>query len=175
MLKFLNKKGKKGGSQNFNYILRNKPLPEDCTSIRMLLARTGFFSEAEINTGVELVEEKLIQGDRSSYRFIFAEAEKKLLGYTCYGLIPLTHASYDLYWIAVDPDCQGNGIGKVLLSKTEESIRESGGMRVYADTSSRKQYYPTRKFYLSCGYRKAANLPDFYTQGDGKIVFVKGL
>ena len=98
-----------------------------------------------------------------------------LLGYACYGLIPLTANSYDLYWIAVGPEYQGHGIGKILLETTEKRIRKSGGKRVYVDTSSRRQYRPTRRFYASCGYKKAADLPDFYRDGDGKIVFVKGL
>jgi len=48
-------------------------------------------------------------------------------------------------------------------------------MQVYADTSSRPQYEPTRAFYLSCGYVQEAFLADFYSPGDGKVIFVKPL
>ncbi len=48
-----------------------------------------------------------------------------------------------------------------------------GARRIYADTSSRPQYEPTRAFYLACGYTQEALLADFYAAGDGKVIFVK--
>lgn len=161
---------------NTNYYhLRYKPAERDREAIANLLKRTNFFSEIEIKTGVELVEEKLTQKTHSSYSFVFVDGKKNLIGYSCYGLIPLTAASFDLYWIAVDPDFQGNGIGKMLLEITEQRIKNAGGRRVYVDTSSRKQYLPTRRFYRSCGYEKIAHFRNFYRDGDGKIVFYKEL
>ncbi|MFH0974983.1 MAG: GNAT family N-acetyltransferase [Spirochaetota bacterium] len=154
---------------------RNEPRKEDRINVRKLLRLTGFFSDEELIVAIELIEEKLSLGKRSTYEFIFAEIEGSLIGYTCYGLIPLTKASYDLYWIAVSPNQQGNGIGRILLSMTEDSIKQSGGLQIYSETSSRKQYLPTRKFYKSCGYKKGAYFPDFYYPGDGKVIFFKML
>jgi hypothetical protein len=48
-----------------------------------------------------------------------------------------------------------------------------GGARLYAETSSRPQYAPTRAFYRAAGFDPAAELPDFYAPGDGKVVFAK--
>jgi len=165
----------RGGSGTNEFRLRFEPFLKDCSNVAKLLRQTRFFSEAEIGIGVELVEEELTQKTRTTYCFIFAETNTQLLGYSCYGLIPLTANSYDLYWIAVDPDYQRNGIGKTLLMTTEQRIRKSGGKRIYVDTSSRGQYRPTRRFYLSCGYKKAAHLPNFYRDGEGKIIFVKSV
>ncbi len=155
--------------------LREQPVKEDCEKVYRLLSDTGFFSEEEIDTAIELIEEKISLGEGSSYRFLFAGEKDTFLGYSCYGLIPLTKASYDLYWIAVDTGKQGRGIGRFLLSRTEALIKASGGCGIYVDTSSREQYLPTRKFYLSSGYRKASYYRDFYSPGDGKIVFYKKL
>lgn len=156
-----------------NIVFRYIPEQDDCKKVLDLVRKTGFFSTEEEAVAVELVKEKLSIGDKSTYHFIFAELENVLVGYTCYGLIPLTKASYDLYWIAVDPACQGGGIGRTLLSMTEDRIRQSGGVQIYCETSSRKQYLPTRKFYLKCGYKKGAYFRDFYYPGDGKVVFYK--
>lgn len=158
-----------------DFICRDMPNREDCVKVRELLEGTGFFSDEELQTAVELIEEKLMQGDASTYQFVFAEHEQTLLGYTCYGLIPLTQSSYDLYWIGVNKDYRGYGIGKKLLKYTENLIKNSGGTQLYSETSSRQQYLPTRKFYLSCGYRQGAYFPDFYCPGDGKIIFLKNL
>jgi D-alanine-D-alanine ligase len=154
---------------------RYTPEPDDCNKVRELVSKTGFFSDEEEKVAIELIEEKLSLGSKSTYEFIFADKEGALVGYTCYGLIPLTKASYDLYWIAVDPTCQGSGIGRILLSMTENNIRDSGGLQLYSETSSRKQYLPTRKFYMKCGYKKGADFRNFYYPGDGKIIFFKNL
>jgi hypothetical protein len=46
---------------------------------------------------------------------------------------------------------------------------------VWVETAGRKQYEPTRAFYLACDYREAARLEDFYAPGDDKVVFLKVL
>jgi len=162
-------------NRDLKYTLRNDPEKTDCDKVRDILIRTGFFSDEEVIVAIELIEEKLSIGEKSTYKFIFAESGGAMLGYTCFGHIPLTKESYDLYWIAVDPSKQGYGIGRLLLEKSEDMIRELGGVHAYAETASRKQYTPTRRFYSSCGYKKAAYFPDFYTPGDGKVVYYKKL
>jgi len=80
-----------------------------------------------------------------------------------------------LYWIAVHPDFHRHGIGRRLIDKTESSIKETGGTRIYVDTSQRVQYASTRAFYESCRYRLEAVLADFYAPGDGKAIYCKEL
>jgi ribosomal protein S18 acetylase RimI-like enzyme len=136
---------------------------------------TGFFSDEEEAVAAELVEERLAKGKPSGYEFVFAEQAETLVGYSCYGLIPLTRSSFDLYWIVVHPAAQGSGIGRQLMEATEAAVAGVGGTAVYAETSSREQYAPTRAFYRATGYTLAADFPDFYAPGDGKVVFVKRL
>ena len=44
---------------------------------------------------------------------------------------------------------------------------------MYAETSSRALYEPTRAFYERCGYRAEARMEAFYAPGDDKIVYMK--
>jgi GNAT superfamily N-acetyltransferase len=148
---------------------------EDRDNVRRLVDSTGVFSPVEIDVAVELVDERLESGPPSGYDFVFAEHEGRAVGYTCYGQIPLTAASFDLYWIAVDKAMHGLKIGRALLEKTEELIQQAGGHKVYIETSNRHHYAPTRGFYLRCGYRQAALLEDFYAAGDDKVIYVKDL
>ena len=154
---------------------REQLRPEDREAVGRLVRATGFFSEQEIGIAVELVEERLAKGEASGYFFLFAESADCLLGYACFGPIPGTMNSFDLYWIAVDPGEQGHGIGRTLIAGAERIMAKRGARRIYADTSSRPQYNPTRAFYLACGYREAAFLADFYGPGDGKVIFIKEL
>lgn len=152
---------------------REEVRPEDREAVGRIVRATGFFSQEEEGIAVELVEERLAKGEASGYFFLFAEKEGRLLGYTCCGPIPGSVHSWDLYWIAVDPAVQGKGLGGKLMAETERLMAGRGARRVYADTSSRSQYGPTRAFYLGQGYRQEAVLVDFYAPGDGKAIFVK--
>ncbi len=148
---------------------------EDIEGVRMLVAGTAMFSDEEIDIAAELVMERIEKGPASGYEFVFVEEDGKLAGYSCYGLIPGSETSYDLYWIAVDAGRQGQGLGREILARTEDVMRRIGARHVYVDTSSSEKYVPTRGFYLGTGYTVAAEFADFYRPGDGKVIFVKDL
>ena len=158
---------------------RQQVQPADPAHIEAMVRQTGFFNAEEIGIARELAEEHLAKGEQSGYFFVFTEELRQdgavMAAYACYGPIPGTKASFDLYWIAVEPACQGGGLGRALLFQVEKQVQLLGGTRVYIDTSSRAQYAPTRIFYERCGYRQEAFLPDFYAPDDGKIIFCKVL
>ena len=147
--------------------------PTDREAVRRLVDATDFFSPEEGAIALELVDERLTRGDASGYQFLFAEKDGQVAAYTCYGPIPGTRCSYDLYWTVVDPLAHRLGIGRQVLSLSEILMAARGAGRIYADTSSRSQYAPTRAFYEACGYKPAAFLNDFYAPGDGKVIYVK--
>lgn len=155
--------------------LRTTVVRGDGDIVRDIVVSTGLFRPDEIGIAVELVEERLRVGLASGYHFIFAEQGSVVLGYICYGPVPLTLDSYDLYWIAVRKEVQGCGIGKMLLSCSEAAMFELGSRRIYIETSSRDLYRRTRRFYESCGYRAEATLREFYSPGDDKVIYVKVL
>jgi ribosomal protein S18 acetylase RimI-like enzyme len=154
---------------------REEPQSSDVESIRKIVGSTDFFSLEERSIAVELAEERLLKGLSSGYYFLFAEEHKNMIGYACFGPIPATRDSFDLYWIAVRNDQRGFGLGKAILGKAEQKIGALGGKKIYVETSSRDQYKSTQAFYRTCGYKKEAVLPDFYSLGDDKIIYVKTL
>jgi GNAT superfamily N-acetyltransferase len=156
-------------------ILRDAVAPSDREAVRALVERTGFFRPDEVDVAVELVDERLARGPGSGYHFVFAESGEYLAGYACYGPIACTVASYDLYWIAVDPHFQQRGIGKLLVRAVEERVLDAGGTRIYIDTSGQAKYQPTRSFYERCGFHCDARLADFYAAGDDRVIFVRVL
>jgi GNAT superfamily N-acetyltransferase len=149
--------------------------PADRGPLEELIRATGFFNPEEIEIALELADDRLAQGEASHYRFLVADVEKQVAGYACWGPIPGTRSSADLYWIVVHPREQGRGVGRALLTAAEGWMKSAGRDRVYVETSTRAQYAPTRAFYLGCGYDLAAELPDFYAPGDGKAMFLKVL
>jgi len=147
---------------------------EDAETVRRIVAATGYFTPSEVDVAVELVQENLAKGAAASgYHFIFAEHGGRTVAYLCYGPIPCTVSSHNLYWIAVHPDYQGMGLGKTLMREAERLIKAAGGTRIYIDTSYKAQYEDTRAFYLSLGYELDALLRDFYSPGDDKVIYRK--
>ena len=154
---------------------RDAPLPSDPAAIRRMAAGTGFFRPDEVDVAVELVEERLAKGPDSGYYFWFAGPGDSPVAYVCYGPTPCTIGSFDLYWIVVDKDSQGRGLGLALMRMAEDSARHMGCRRMYVETSGKELYGPTQAFYEKAGYFKAAELPDFYDIGDAKIIYQKNL
>lgn len=155
--------------------LRYEVRHSDRDAVRTIVERTEFFRADEVDVAVELVDEHLARGLASGYHFVFAESDGIVVGYACYGPIACTMASYDLYWIAVDPTQQGQGIGRKLIRATEVKIAAAGGQRIYIDTSGQSKYAPTRAFYERSGFRCAARLVDFYAPGDDRLIYEKNL
>jgi ribosomal protein S18 acetylase RimI-like enzyme len=153
----------------FRDILRDS----DRVVVQTIVESTGFFRADEVAVAVELVDERLSKGPASGYHFVFAELQDVVAGYACYGPIACTVASYDLYWIAVDPQHQRQGIGCELMSQVEHRIAAAGGSRIYIDTSGKAQYESTRAFYERSGFHREAVLEDFYAPGDDRVIYVK--
>lgn len=155
------------------YNFRSDVKKSDIEAVREIVTSTGFFRDDEVPVAVELTEERFNQGRESGYEFIFMEIEGRQVAYSCFGLIPCSLLSYDLYWIVTHNDFRGKGLGSKLLKETEESIRNLGGKAIYVETSSKEKYLPTQKFYEKNKYELKARFEDFYDTGDDKLVYVK--
>jgi D-alanine-D-alanine ligase-like ATP-grasp enzyme/ribosomal protein S18 acetylase RimI-like enzyme len=164
-------RGPAGGRAVAGLALRGELLPADRGAVERIVRATGYFSEEEVAVALELVDDNLARGEAGGYSFVVASRAGEVVGYACYGKVPATRDSWDLYWIAVDPALQGQGVGAVLSARAAALVRALGGRRLYAETSGRAQYLSTRRFYEASGYEIAARLPDFYGPGDDKVIY----
>ena len=149
--------------------------PSDHDAILLILARTGFFRQDEIEVAREVLEDALARGPQGHYQSYTAEIDGQPVGWMCFGPTPCTLCTFDLYWIAVEPGCQGRHLGSVMLRHTERLITEAGGRMIVVETSGRPQYRPTCRFYERNRYTAESVLHDFYAPGDDKVVYVKRL
>ena len=154
-------------------VLRDELTAPDVEHVRSIATATDFFSPEEVMIAVELAEERLKRGDASGYFFLTACAGSRCVAFACYGPIACTRHSFDLYWVAVHPDLQGQGLGAKLVADVEDRVARAGGRRLYVETSGRAQYAPTRAFYERIGYLRETVLTDFYAPGDDKVIYLK--
>ena len=96
-------------------------------------------------------------------------------GWVYFAPTPNADGVWDLWWIGADPARQGRGIGGELLGFVEERARESGGRLLLIETSSQPALDPTRRFYAKRGYAECGRVPDFYGEGDAKVIYAKRL
>ena len=155
-----------------------RPLtPQDREPLAVLLDRIETFSPDEVRCALELIG-LACEPNNPDYRVLVATAEDdpgKVLGYICYGPTPMTEGTFDLYWIASDPDVRGQGVGSALVAAMEGDLRGRKGRLVRVETSATEDYGPTRGFYQSMRYQEEARFKDFYRPGDDLIILKKEL
>lgn len=144
--------------------------PEDREALDRLLHRIENFTPEEVAVALELVDGAIRDPRGSGYEVLVAqEGDGPLLGYVCYGPTPLTDGTFDLYWIAVDPDCRGRGAGRFLHDAMLADLRGRGARLVRLETSSQDSYDGTLRFYEALGYEVVSRVGDFYRPGDDLV------
>ena len=151
------------------------PSPSDRTRVADIVQATGVFRPEEVAIALEVLDSAVAKPGMDYHALGAYDELGLLLGFTCYGNTPCTEATWDLYWIAVDPAGHRRGVGRALMASTETAIATAGGRLVVVETSSRPDYGPTRAFYEALAYRATARIPDFYAAGDDLIVYTKRL
>lgn len=154
--------------------------PRDRRRIHEILVATARFTEDEVRGAMDLVDSAQEHSDKGEYIVHVLEdpdsGPKKLVqGYVCYGPTPHTDRVFDLYWIAVDPKQQGQGIGQLLLRFVENEVRRQRGRMLLIETSSKESYTPTLRFYERSGYDEISRIKDFYRIEDDKVIYCKKL
>lgn len=150
-----------------------KLMTSDLLPLRQILVATESFTAAEVECAMDLLETVLNDPTQQDYQVIVAEYEGVVAGYVLYGPVPLTIGTYDLYWIATDPDLHGKGVGRQLMKEVERRMRVAGARLLCLETSSQGNYSRTRKFYEQAGYLEESCIRDFYRPGDDRITYVK--
>ncbi len=149
---------------------------KDRAAIASLVVSIDNFNQAEVECALELVDIYLNNQNQSDYHVVVAEdSASKVLAYACYGPVPLTKGTYDLYWIATHPDSRGAGFGRALMSYVEDKVLENKGRLLAVETSAKASYERTVRFYRDLGYEETSRITDFYDVGDDKLIFVKRL
>lgn len=151
------------------------PRPSDRVRVVEIVRATGVFRPSEVDIALEVFD-GAVEKPGVDYHALGAYDETpRLLGFACYGATPGTEATWDLYWIAVDPGTHRHGVGRALMAACERAIADAGGRLVVVETSSRPDYGPTRAFYQALAYEATARIPDFYAPHDDLVVYTKRL
>ena len=149
--------------------------PSDREAIRELLVSTRAFQAHELAVAMELIDTALTKPDQQDYLPYVLEQNGTILAYTCFGKNPMTRFTFDLYWIATHAERMRRGYGREMFVFVEQEIKRRGGRLLVIETSSKERYQGAHHFYVKIGCEFAARLPDFYDEGDDRLIYFKRL
>jgi ribosomal protein S18 acetylase RimI-like enzyme len=148
---------------------------DDADSISCIVTQGGVFSDEEAHEVRALLDYYFEDTGQDEFLFLTAADAERVVGFACYGRIPLTKHNYELNWIATDKHALRAGAGSALLRAVEDIAREHGGRYLNLETSTTAPYAPARAFYERHGYHIVTRIPDYYDDGDELVMYRKSL
>ena len=151
-------------------------VPDDTPALIALADETGLFQPGEVDALLLGVLDELHAGHLGEGHLAWVWADEEAgppAGWVYFAPTEKAHGVWDLWWIGVAPARQGHGIGGDLLRSVEAHVRAAGGRLLVIETSSQTALEPTRRFYAKHGYAECGLVPDFYADGDGKMIYAK--
>jgi ribosomal protein S18 acetylase RimI-like enzyme len=147
----------------------------DREKIERILIDTNNFNDEEIKIAMELIDVYLNNPEQKDYEIYVDNDENTINGYVCIGPRPLTSGTYDLYWIAVNPNVQSKGIGSKLVDHAEKVLKDRNARLLLIETSGKSSYEKERRFYEKNNYKEFITIKDFYNVDDPLVIYGKYL
>ena len=122
----------------------------------------------------EMIDDYLHNPDTQDFWFTCVDNQKAIaIGYC----VPekFTDGTYNLLAIGVARGAQRKGIAREMMLYIEQYLKEKDGRILIVETSSDDAQAAARNFYTRLGYLQTATIPDFWKEGEDKIVFWKKL
>lgn len=147
-------------------------LKEDREYLLEIIRNNGIFTDTEITFAIELLD-FCLKGHSEFITGVAVNKQNMAVGHICYSKVIMSDGLYDLHFLSVDPGEQRKGIGQKLIQWMEANVIEAGGRVININCSSRPVYTPAFSFFKKMGYQKSIEIPDFYSEGENKIIFFK--
>ena len=147
--------------------------PDDKKALMAIADAIGLFSPQELKELGGMLA-AYFDGNLGSEHFWLTYDDGDPVGVAYYAPEQYADGTWNLYFIAVHPDRQREGLGGKLLRYVEQMLAEHGNRLLLVD-SGLPNFERTRTFYRKNGYDEEARIREFYKAGDDKIIFRKAL
>lgn len=154
-----------------------KATANDQTALIDVARATGIFEAAELDFFSDMIT-KCFRGDLPGHDWLVLDDKlvskgEGIIGVAYYAPEMMADNVWNLWFLGVHPDHQGQGHGSKLLSAVEGTLRDQAARILLIETSGIDDFAQTRKFYLNNGYDEEARIREYYEAGHDKIVFRK--
>ena len=153
-----------------------KSKPEEFDALVRLATDTGMFKKLEVKVLGELLRDWHTSLAKEGHICCtLKESDGTPVGFVYHAPAVMTKGTWHLYWLVVDKNAQGRGLGKRMVRYAEADARKRGGHHLLAETSGTARYASTRTFYDKVGYSVEARVRDFYAPGDDQVIYRQDL
>lgn len=135
-------------------------------ALKVVLERTGLFPAEML---LPMAEPWLTE--QADHLWLVALDGEHPIGFAYVEPERMTEGTFNLLAIAVDPERQGRGVGKALVSHLMQRLSNDGGRILLVETSSLDEFAATRAFYEGQAFTREARIRDFYRDGEDKVVY----
>lgn len=157
-----------------------KATADDQTALMDVARATGIFPDRELEVFSDTIT-KCFRGDLPGHDWLVLDGEPStkgsegINGVAYHAPEIMADHVWNLLFLGVHPDHQGQGHGSTLLRAVEDTLRVQGARILLIETSGLDAFAQTRKFYVQHGYDEEARIREYYEAGHDKIVFRKAL
>jgi ribosomal protein S18 acetylase RimI-like enzyme len=149
--------------------------PGERARLLEIAVSTGLFAPAEAEALLGSVLDELAAGGlpaRHAAVAVGAAADaSQAIGWAYFAPDPYAANIWNLWWIGVDPAAHGTGAGRLLLQHVEAVVARNEGRVLVIETSDLPPMARARAFYARAGYGERGRIPDFYAEGEAKVIF----
>ncbi len=148
--------------------------PADRSSLLAVAVQTGLFSADDAEALLGRVLDDLAAGalpDGHTALVCRHQPNTAVLGWTYFAPDQYADGVWNVWWLGVSPESQGVGVGRSLLHAAESWAHAEGARIIVVETSSQAPQARARQFYAKAGYAECGCVPDFYGEGDHKVIF----
>ncbi len=149
-------------------------MPAETSTLVALGVATGLFTDDEADLLLRGVLDDLHGGHLGvdHHAVVWSEEDgAPPAGWAYFALSEKADRVWDLWWIGVDPARHGKGGGDALMDAVEREVRARGGRLLIIETSALPPTARARRFYERRGYAACGRVPDFYADGDDKVIY----
>lgn len=149
---------------------------QDREALLAIAVRTGLFTSDEAESLLGGVLDGLASGSLPEGHQAAAcrlRAGESFIGWTYFAPDPHAQGVWNLWWIGVDPEHHGAGAGVQLLRHAEKTVAAEGGRVLVIETSDAPALASARRLYAAQGYLECGRIPNFYAEGESKVVFAR--
>lgn len=139
-------------------------------ALKQVIDATGLFPSDLLDS---MLEGFFSPGGDGSVWLTFEETEVEGVVYC----VPehLAEDSWNMLLLAVHPQSQNRGRGTELVRSLESLLRGKSARLLIVETSGTSAFSGARSSYCKIGFQETGRIPDFYGEGDDKIILYKRL
>ncbi|ESA36407.1 gcn5-related n-acetyltransferase [Leptolyngbya sp. Heron Island J] len=146
-------------------------VPDDMAALLALASKAMSFSPDELEELTTILTDYF--SGKTANHFWWTDDDDELVAAAYCAPERMTQGTWNLLFIAVQPDYQGQGRGTALITHVEQMLATQGAHLLLVETLASFEH--ARAFYRKCGFDEEARIRDFYEVGADKIVYRKVL